>query len=129
MKNWYRRWLLRRIVKALQIATEEHGLKPEVVSFCGALEATHYMAAGLKKDTQVTVTVTKSELATFLGYMIQLHNSKLSLLTRARIGLITLMIDEKKLMPNEQDPLSFMKEQFANSKRAKDSRRIIKLTN
>lgn len=127
MKNWYKRWMLRRIVKALQIATEEHGLKPEVVSFCGALESTHHMAAGLKKDTRVTITVTKDELATFLGYMIQLHNSKLSLLTRARIGLVTLMIDAKKLMPNGQDPMKFAQEQFAQAKRAKDDKRIVQL--
>ena len=124
MKNWYRRWMLRRIIMALKVAVEDHGLKPEVLAFAGALEATNSMAAGLKNNQQVTIVVTKKELAVFLSYIIQLHNSKLSLLTRARIGLVSLMIDAKKLMPREQDPLAFANEQFAKSKHSKDEKRI-----
>ena len=124
MKNWYRRWMLRRIIKALQMACEEHGLKQEVISFAGAMEATNSMMAGHKDDSMVTITATKKELATFLSYMIQLHNSKLSLLTRARIGLVTLMMDAKKLMPNGQDPADFAKEQLAQAKSSKDDKRI-----
>lgn len=127
MKKAYRRWMLRRIIKALQVACEDHGLKPEVLAFAGALESTHHMAAGLKKDAQLTITVSKEELSTFLGYMIQLHNSKLSLLTRARIGLVTLLIDDKKLMPRQQDPLDFAQEQFNRAKSSKDDKRVIQL--
>jgi hypothetical protein len=127
MKNWYKRWMLRRIILALQYACEHHGLKNEVKQFAGALEATLHMAAGNKHDQQVTITVTKKELSTFIGYMIQLHNAKLSLLTRARIGLVSLLIKDKKLMPNEQDPMDFAQEQFAKSKSAKDDKNIIQL--
>jgi hypothetical protein len=121
--------MLRRIVRALQLACEHHGLKPEVCSFVATMEATHSMMGGQKADATVTITATKKELATFLSYMIQLHNSKLSLLTRARIGLVTLLIDDKKLMPpmsdgSTQDPLDFAKEQFANAKSSKDDKRI-----
>jgi hypothetical protein len=88
-------------------------LKNEVKQFAGALEATLHMAAGNKHDQQVTITVTKKELST--------------LLTRARIGLVSLLIKDKKLMPNEQDPMDFAQEQFAKSKSAKDDKNIIQL--
>lgn len=129
MKAWYRRWMLKRIIMALQIATEEHGLKKEVVAFAGNLEATHAMASGQKKDAMVTLTCTKKELGVFLSYMIQLHNSKLSLLTRARIGLVTLLVDAKKLMPRDEngervDPLVFAQDQFDHAKHSKDEKRV-----
>jgi hypothetical protein len=124
MKNWYRRWMLRRIILALQEAVETHGLKKENVDFCRAMEATYDMAAGMKQDTKLGLSVTKEELGVFLSYMIALHNSKLSLLTRARIGLVTLMISAKKLMPQGQEPMEFAEEQFATSKSGKDDRRI-----
>jgi hypothetical protein len=122
--------MLRRIIRALQIACEHHGLREEVCKFAGVMEATHAMAAGQKKDTMVTLTVTKQELGVFLSYMIQLHNSKLSLLTRARIGLVTLLIDDKLLMPRNpetgeyQNLADFAGQQFAQAKSSKDDRRI-----
>lgn len=129
MKSWYRRWMLKRIIMALQIATERHGLKKEVVSFAGIMEATHSMSAGMKNDAMVTLTCTKKELGVFLSYMIQLHNSKLSLLTRARIGLVALLIDAKKLMPldekgEHQEPAEFAQRQFDEAKHSKDDKRI-----
>ena len=124
MKNWYRRWMLKRIIMALSIATEHHGLKKEVVAFAGTMEATHSMAAGEKNNAMVTLTCTKKELGVFLSYMIQLHNSKLSLLTRARIGFVSLLIDAKKLMPKGQNPMEFATEQFGGAKRSKDEKRI-----
>ena len=129
MKSWYRRWMLKRIIMALQIATEEHGLKKEVVAFAGMMEATNSMAAGLKMGQEVTMTCTKKELAVFLSYMIQLHNSKLSLLTRARIGLVTLLVDARKLMPKDAngervEPLVFAQDQFDHAKSSKDEKRI-----
>ena len=124
MKNWYRIWMLKRIIMALSIATEHHGLKKEVVSFAGTMEATHSMAAGEKNNAMVTITCTKKQLGVFLSYMIQLHNSKLSLLTRARIGLVSLLVDAKKLMPRGQDPMDFASEQFGSAQPAKASKRI-----
>lgn len=124
MKNWYRRWMLKRIIMALSIATEHHGLRKEVVSFAGMMEATNSMAAGEKNNAMLTLTCTKKELAVFLSYMIQLHNSKLSLLTRARIGLVSLLVDAKKLMPRDQDPMEFAAEQFGQAKPAKSEKRI-----
>lgn len=124
MKEWYKRWMLKRIVFALKIAVEDHGLKPEVLNFVGMLEATNAMTAGQKNNATVTMTATKRELAVFISYMIQLHNAKLSLLTRARIGLISLLIDDKKLMPNEEDPLKFAQREFDGAKTSKDEKRI-----
>ncbi len=132
IKHMYRRWMLRRIIAALQYATEHLGLKKEVMSFVGTMEATHSMAGGGKDDQMLTITCTKKELGVFLSYMIQLHNSKLSLLTRARIGLVTLLIDDRKLMPptgngETQDPLDFAQQQFDAAKSSKDDNRIIQL--
>lgn len=124
MNNSFRRWRLRRIIKALQLAVEDHGLKPEVASFAGTLEATYAMTASLKHDQLTTLTVTKRELGVFISYMTQLHNSKLSLLTRARIGLVTLLIDDKKLLPGKQDPIAFANEQFSMARKPKDDKRI-----
>jgi len=129
MKSWYRRWMLKRIIMALRVATEEHGLKPEVMAFAGAMEATHSMAAGAKNAQQVTITCTKKELGVFLSYVIQLHNSKLSLLTRARIGLVALLVDAGKLMPRDADGeheeiLDFAHREFSGAKSSKDEKRI-----
>ena len=129
MKTWYRRWMLKRIIMALQIATEEHGLKKEVVAFAGMMEATQAMAAGMNNNASLTMTCTKKELGVFLSYMIQLHNSKLSLLTRARIGLVTLLVSAKKLMPKDADgehvdPIVFAQDQFDHAKSSKDDKRI-----
>lgn len=119
--------MLRRIVMALREAVEVHGLQPEVCAVAEALEATYGMTLGNKKDSMVTITITKHELGVFLHYLIQLHSSKLSLLTRARIGLVTLLIDDKKLMPQEQDPGEFAQAAFEQSKSAEDDKRIIQL--
>lgn len=129
MKSWYRRWMLKRIIMALRVATEEHGLKKEVVAFAGMMEATNSMAAGEKNSAMLTMTCTKKELGVFLSYMIQLHNSKLSLLTRARIGLVTLLVDARRLMPKNEDgehvePLAFAQDQFDHAKSSKDEKRI-----
>ena len=128
MKKWYKRWMLRRIIMALREAVEVHGLKKEVVSVATALESTLSMSQGLKKDTMLTVTITKDELALFVGYLIQLHSAKLSLLTRARIGLVALLVQDKKLMPGEVDPVSFAETQFQQAKSSEDDKRIIQLT-
>lgn len=124
MKNWYKRWMLRRIILALKVAVEDYGLKPEVLSFASALEATNAMSAGAKNNTQITLTTTKKELAVFISYIIQLHNAKLSLLTRARIGLVALLIDDGKLMPNGEGPLDFAQREFDGAKHSKDEKRI-----
>lgn len=93
------------------------------------MEATHAMAAGMNNNASLTMTCTKKELAVFLSYMVQLHNSKLSLLTRARIGLVTLLVSAKKLMPKDADgehvdPIVFAQDQFDHAKSSKDDKRI-----
>ena len=60
----------------------------------------------------------------FISYIIQLHNAKLSLLTRARIGLVALLVDDKKLMPYGEDPLDFAQREFDNAKPSKEGKRI-----
>jgi hypothetical protein len=116
--------MLRRIILALQEATEHAGLKQETVAFCRAMESTYDMTRGLKKDHDVVIQTSKQELGVFISYMIMLHNSKLSLLTRARIGLVTLMIDAGKLMPPGKTPIGFAEEEFGKSKSSKDDKRI-----
>lgn len=125
MKNWYKRWMLKRIIMALRVAVENHGLKPEVCSFAGNMEATFAMAQGAKKDAKLTLHCTKQELGVFIGYMIQLHNSKLSLLTRARIGLATLLMDAGKLMPKGMTLQEFVAQEYKQAKSSKDDKLIV----
>lgn len=122
--SWYKQWVLKRIILALKIAVEDHGLKPEVASFAATLEATCAMMAGQKKNTPVTIKTTKEELSVFISYMVQLHMTKLSLLTRARIGLVALMVDADKLMPEGQNSMEFAREQFGKAKSSKDDKRV-----
>ena len=121
MKDMHKRWQLRRIILALEEATKR-GLRKEVRSFAGALEATSLMARGNKRDSMVTITVTREELDSFITYMHELHVSKLSLMQRAKIGLVTLLMNDKKLFG--ENPLNFAKREFKASKSSKADNRI-----
>lgn len=121
MEDKRKRWKLRRIILALEAATKS-GLKKEVRNFAGALEATSLMARGTKRDAMVTITVTREEMDTFITYMHELHVSKLSLMQRAKIGLVTLLMNDKKLFG--ENPLDFAKREFKASKSSKADNRI-----
>lgn len=121
MRKAYRRWLLRRVIVALHEATKR-GMRPGVVNFAKALEATELMARGQKRDSLLTVTISYQELLEFISYMTDLHRSKLSLIQRAKIGLVTLLISDKKLYG--EDPIDFAKREFKASKSSKTDKRI-----
>jgi len=97
MGNWHRRWKLRRIILALDHATN-HGLRAGVRNFAQSLEATALMARGSKKAALLTITVEYRDLNEFITYMDKLHCSKLSLLLRARLGLATLAVTDKRIL-------------------------------
>lgn len=124
MFNSFKRWQLRQIIQVLKAGVEDQGLKKEVADMAGTMEATYHMAEGLKGDAELTLRVTKDELSAFLHYMILLHSSKQSLLTRARIGLVALTVSDNKLMPEDANPIEWAYEVYKQSKSSKDDKRI-----
>ena len=120
-RNWLNRWRLRRIVRALEYATD-YGLKKEVRDFAAAMEATLTMAAGAKTNDELLIQCTKQELGSFITYMARLHTSKESLLLRARIGLATLACKDSGVLG--EDPLDFYKRELGKARRSKDDKRI-----
>jgi hypothetical protein len=124
IQDWLTRWRLKRIILALQYATE-FGLKQEVGNFANALEATAMMARGTKRDQQVTIICTRTELDVFISYMTRLHTSKLSLLHRARIGLATLAVTASHMLG--EDPDEFVKRERPQAKSSSDDHKIIQL--
>lgn len=94
-QKWVARWKLRRIIVALESQTK---FSPHVTSFVKTMEATEVMSRGSKKDTTVTLNVERAELDAFIRYMCSLHDSKLSRIILARVGLACLaMRDETAL--------------------------------
>ena len=117
-QNWLARWRLRRIIVALHHATD-HGLKREVQEFARSLEATSMMtrSLSLKKDTPIVVSAELDQLNCFVAYMTRLHQSKLSLLYRARIGLATLAMADEHIIG--ETPKDFIRKEFPKSKSGK----------
>ena len=99
MKQWFYRWKLKRVVAALALRTSVHsGDKDGVYAFAKMLEATEIMTRGMKKADEVVMTCERHELDQFIRYMTTLHDSRLSLLIRARIGLATLTANAEKVL-------------------------------
>jgi hypothetical protein len=121
MKDYITRWRLRMVCKSLQYQTEL-GLKKEVLDFAYTLEATLAMCVGQKKTKGVVMQTNKKELMAFINYMTRLHQTKLSLLHRARIGVATLFCKDEKLLG--EDPIEFWKRELKQAKSAKEDRRI-----
>lgn len=96
-QKWLNRWRLRRIIIALQGQVNQ-GNNEQVQGFAKNLEATELMSRGTKKDTEVTITVTRRELDSFIRYMCSLHDAKLSRIMIARIGLSTLVLRDDKAL-------------------------------
>lgn len=95
--KWRNRWKLRRIIMALEGQTQR-GTIPLVTDFTRSLEATEIMSRGMKKNARLRIHVERAQLDAFIRYMCSLHDSKISRLLLARIGLATLMQrDEKSL--------------------------------
>ncbi len=124
LQNRLSRWRLRRIIAALSYATD-YGLKKEVKEFAESLEATSMMLRGssMKKDTPVIINCTREQLDSFITYMTRLHNSKLSLWHRARIGLATLVFSDRYVLG--ESPEDFIRREFPLAKSAKKKRIII----
>lgn len=99
LKQWFFRWKLKRVVAALAIRTSvKDSEKDGVYAYAKMLEATEIMTRGLKKGDDVTMSCTRDELDSFIRYMTTLHDSRLSLLIRARIGLATLTASAEKVL-------------------------------
>ena len=91
IKAWFYRWKLKRVVAAIAMRTSvQEGERDGVYAYAKMLEATEIMTRGLKKGDEVSMQCTRDELDSFIRYMTTLHDSRLSLLIRARIGLATL---------------------------------------
>lgn len=88
--RWVDRWRLRRIIALLAIPLNK-GSKPGVHDFAKTMEATEIMTRGMKEHDEVTMTTTRGNLLMFIRYMTSIHDSKLSRLATARVGLATLM--------------------------------------
>ncbi len=94
-QKWKARWKLRRIIVALegQIDFNQH-----VTNFVKTMEATEIMSRGSKKNTKVILAIERAELDSFIRYVCSLHDSKLSRILLARVGLACLaMRDETAL--------------------------------
>lgn len=93
--KWLNRWRLRRIIVALETQSDTNQY---VHDFAKSLEATEIMTRGGKKDAECLITVERAQLDAFIRYMCSLHDSKLSRITLARVGLACLMLRDEKTL-------------------------------
>lgn len=124
LQHWLNKWRLKRIILALHRATE-CGLRPQVVEFARSLQATEAMSRGVKKHELVTIVCKRDDLASFITYISRLHDAKLSLIVRARIGLVALICKNQYIVGEPID--EFITREFGKVKRSKDDKRIIQL--
>ena len=62
------------------------------------------MSRGLKKNAEAILSVERADLEAFIRYMTSLHDSKLSRILLARVGLAALVMrDEKALQGTPKD--------------------------
>lgn len=123
MKQWFYRWKLKRVVAALAMRTSVKADERDGVhAFAKMLEATEIMTRGIKKGDNVTMSCTRDELDQFIRYMTTLHDSRLSLLIRARIGLATLYAKPKDMLGEE--PEDALKTEVARSLKGKKSQLV-----
>ena len=80
-QKWKARWKLRRIT-----------------SFVKTMEATEVMSRGSKKNAQVILNIERAELDAFIRYMCSLHDSKLSRILLARVGLACLIMRDESAL-------------------------------
>lgn len=120
IKQWFYGWKLRRVVAALAMRTSISSKDRDgVFAFAKMLEATEIMTRGLKKDDEVAMTCTREELGQFIRYMTTLHDSRLSLLVRARIGVATLAMSAEKILG--EPPKAVLGTELARSLKGKKS--------
>ena len=115
-QKWMARWKLRRIIVALenQIDFNQH-----ITEFVRTMEATEIMSRGNKKHSDVLLTIERQQLDAFIRYMCSLHDSKLSRITLARVGLACLaMRDETALKAPPEDVIKQEQERTGGSRNA-----------
>lgn len=119
IKSAILRWKMRRVVMALAMrVSARKGEEDGVFRFAKMLEATHTMSKGLKRDDEMTFQCTRDELDQFIRYMTTLHDSRLALLVRARIGLATLAMKDKHVLAEE--PKEVLEQEFAKTVKGKE---------
>jgi hypothetical protein len=91
-QKWVARWKLRRIIVALESQTE---FNQHITAFVRSLEATEIMSRGNKKHSDVLITIERQQLDAFIRYMCSLHDSKLSRIILARVGLACLVMRDE----------------------------------
>lgn len=94
-QKWKARWKLRRIIVALEGQID---FNPHVTNFVKTMEATEIMSRGSKKDAQVILTIERAELDAFIRYTCSLHDSKLSRIILARVGLACLVMRDESAL-------------------------------
>lgn len=120
IKQWFFRWKLKRVVAALAMRTSVDAKDRDgVYAYAKMLEATEIMTRGLKKGDDVTMSCTREELDQFIRYMTTLHDSRLSLLIRARIGLATLTASSEKVLG--ETPENVMQTEAAQTMKGRKS--------
>ena len=120
IQKWIARWKLRRIIVALETQSDANA---RVHGFARSLEATEIMSRGLKKDAKCTIEVERADLDAFIRYMTSLHDSKLSRLMLARVGLACLILRDEtalkepaaKILEGEQVRSKASKSEIVNA--------------
>ncbi len=116
-QKWKARWKLRRIIVALEKQTD---FNERVLAFVKVMEATEIMSRGTKKDAEVLLKIERAELDAFIRYMCSLHDSKLSRILLARVGLACLVMRDEDAL--KAPPATVLKEEM---QRAGTSKHII----
>ncbi len=74
------------------------------------------MSRGSKKDAEVLIKIERADLDAFIRYMTSLHDSKLSRIMLARVGLACLMVrDEDALKERPEIVLQQESDRSCNS--------------
>ena len=94
-QKWIARWKLRRIIVALEGQTK---FNQHITDFVRTMEATEIMTRGGKKDAPCLIQVERAELDAFIRYMCSLHDSKLSRILLARVGLACLIMRDESAL-------------------------------
>ncbi len=97
LTRWLHRWRLRQIIRVLTLSIQE-GRHEQVLEFVKSLEATELMSRGASPSAEVSISVTRAQLDKFITYTCALHDSKLSRITIARIGLACLCITNAQML-------------------------------
>ncbi len=124
LTRWLHRWRLRQIIRVLTLSIQE-GRHEQVLEFVKSLEATELMSRGSSPSTEVSILVTRAQLDKFIGYTCALHDSKLSRITIARIGLACLCITSAQMLG--ASPTKVIAQERAARKAALEKQRILKV--